>query len=232
MPTRAAAVRSTVEQALHGRRLLSHPFYRRWEQGLLEPPELAEYAEQYRHVESALPAVLETVASTLPPGRARQLVEANLADERGDGDGGGEAHTAMFERFASAISARPAAPASRATRQLVRTQEIAASSDAVAGMAALAAYEIQAAEVASSKSEGLRRHYGLGPDATEFWDVHAELEDLHGAWSLEALARTGARPDDVKRAARAAADAWWAMLDEREARSQLVGMASSTRGST
>ena len=39
----------------------------------------------------------------------------------------------------------------------------------------------------------------------------------HGDWAVEALAMLGADADEVADAARRAADAWWALLDEREA---------------
>ena len=39
----------------------------------------------------------------------------------------------------------------------------------------------------------------------------------HGDWAVEALAEMDAEPDEVADAARRAADAWWALLDEREA---------------
>ncbi|MGH9080264.1 MAG: hypothetical protein ACRDYE_09380 [Acidimicrobiales bacterium] len=39
----------------------------------------------------------------------------------------------------------------------------------------------------------------------------------HGEWAIDALARCGAGRSGAFRAARRAADAWWALLDEREA---------------
>ena len=44
--------------ALTGRYLLSHPFYRRWEEGGLAEGELGAYAEQYRLIERELPLTL------------------------------------------------------------------------------------------------------------------------------------------------------------------------------
>jgi pyrroloquinoline-quinone synthase len=226
-----AVVRSAVEEALTGARLLDHPFYRRWEQGLLELDELAAYAMQYRHVERALPAILESVASGLPHSRSRALVEANLADERGDPERGQAAHAELFESFAAAVSASDVAPASSATAELVQIETDAASRDPATAIAMLAAYEIQAAAVASTKAEGLRRHYGLGDEGTEFWDVHAELEERHGSWSIEALASLGASPEEVRSGASAAAGAWWRLLDEREGERQSAAMPASTAGS-
>src|ERR1700684_2035807 len=94
-----------LAEAIVGRHLLSHPFYRRWEAGALTEGELSAYAEQYRHVEQALPLVLRTVIAQLPEGAARDRVTANLADE----EGVPEPHVALFESFATAVGARPSA---------------------------------------------------------------------------------------------------------------------------
>ena len=60
-----------LAEAIVGRRLLTHPFYRRWEAGSLTEGELAAYAEQYRHIERALPVTLAAIADALPAGHAR-----------------------------------------------------------------------------------------------------------------------------------------------------------------
>ena len=52
---------------------------------------------------------------------------------------------------------------------------------------------------------------------TQFWDVHATMDADHGDWAVEALSLLGADADEVAVATRRAADAWWTMLDEREA---------------
>jgi pyrroloquinoline quinone (PQQ) biosynthesis protein C len=86
----------------------------------------------------------------------------------------------------------------------------------VAALAGLAAYETQASAIASTKAEGLRRRYGVDAAGTEFWDVHAAMDEDHGDWAIEALLVLGAEPSDVATSARRGADAWWAFLDERE----------------
>ena len=80
----------------------------------------------------------------------------------------------------------------------------------------VAAYEVQASDIAASKSEGLRRHYGLDEEATYFWDVHRTQESEHADWSVEALAELGADPDIVQAAATVSADSWWLFLSERD----------------
>jgi pyrroloquinoline-quinone synthase len=201
-----------LDDILSSRRLLSHPFYRRWEAGTLELFELASYAAQYRHFEAALPDVLEHVATALPEGRARKLVEANLHDERAVP----ESHLDLFDAFADAVGA-PDAEMTPATRALVELYTSLADLSPVAALSAVAAYEVQAPTVAASKADGLRLRYGIDDDGARFWDVHAGVDELHGAWMLEALGLVADGPDDVAGPATSASEAWWAFLDEREA---------------
>ena len=208
----AAEVHDLLAAVLAGRRLLDHPFYRRWEAGTLEPDELARYAEQYRHVEDALPGVLGAVVAGLPEGTARELVAANLADEVAPPD----THLVLFDLFAGAVGAEASRPAGPSAAALVRCQREAAAAGPVPGLSALAVYEVQAAEVATTKAAGLRSRYGLEDPATRFWDVHAGLESDHGDWLCTALAALGADADEVVQAATTAARRWWEFLDERE----------------
>jgi pyrroloquinoline quinone (PQQ) biosynthesis protein C len=207
-----AQIHEVLADALTGRHLLTHPFYRRWEAGTLAEGELATYAEQYRLLERELPLTLAAVAAQLPEGRARQLVEANLADELGTP----APHAALFESFADAAGARSRVAPTAATVALLAAVRAAAASDPVAALAMVAAYEVQAADIADSKAAGLRLHYGMDSRGTQFWDVHATQEVAHADWSAEALAALDADPAVVQAAARVAADAWWAFLTERE----------------
>jgi pyrroloquinoline quinone (PQQ) biosynthesis protein C len=201
-----------LAEAIVGRHLLTHPFYRRWEAGTLTEGELAAYAEQYRHIERELPVTLAAIAAALPPGRARELVEANLADELGSP----EPHTELFETFAGATGARPDAPATPSTAALLSVVRTTAANDPVAALAMVAAYEVQAADIAVSKGDGLRRHYGFEEDGTRFWDVHRTQEVEHAGWSMDALTALNADPDVVQAAATVSADSWWLFLSERD----------------
>jgi len=209
----AATLETAVRARLRDRMLLDHPFYRRWSEGGVGADELRAYAAQYRHFEAMLPAHLEAVAATAGHPALRDQALRNLADEAG----ASPTHLDLFERFASAIDAPAHTDPSPAMERLLDTCRDAARRGAAPGFAALLAYEIQAPAVASSKAAGLRDHAGLDGEALDFWNVHARLDSDHAAWALDALAESGAAQDDVVDAAGAAADAWWAFLDEREA---------------
>ena len=207
-----------IADVLSERRLLDHPFYRRWEAGTLAKRELAAYAGQYRHFERALPEILERVVDGLAEGPVRQLVQANLDDERAVP----APHVALFEDFASAVGAPLAVGATRATSELIASYHRASQDGPAAALASLAVYEVQAPAVALSKAEGLRAHYGLDAAGTRFWDVHAHMDELHAQWALDAVAALAHAPADVAGAARDAADAWWAFLEDREAEAPLA----------
>jgi len=210
---RNAQIQRALADALAERHLLTHPFYQRWEAGGLAQSELAAYAEQYRLIERELPLTLAAIASQLDEGPARSLVEANLADELGEP----APHLALFESFAEASGARPNVASTEATADLLAAVRAVSSSDPVAALSMVAAYEVQAADIAASKADGLRRHYGMDADATRFWDIHTLQEAAHADWSIEALAELDADPAAVLAAAEVAAEAWWSFLDEREA---------------
>ena len=212
-----APLAAAFASSLEGRMLLTHPFYRRWEAGELRSQELAEYAVHYRAFEAVLPTVLEAVVERLRADggvEAADLVARNLADELGSP----RSHLELFDEFASALPddavARSAGPAAVALADTYRSLAEQSPAAAVAGRAA---YETQAAAIAATKGDGLRRWYGMDAAGTAFWDVHATMDADHGDWSIEALTLLDADPAEVADASLRAADAWWALLDEREA---------------
>jgi pyrroloquinoline-quinone synthase len=206
-------IEEALRDAIEGRQLLTHAFYRRWEAGTLAEGELAAYAEQYRLIERELPVTLSAIAAELPEGRSRTLVQANLADEMGRP----APHAELFESFATSAGAASDVAPTAATAALLAAVRAAASSDPMEALAMVAAYEVQAADIAATKADGLRRHYGMDAEGTRFWDVHVSQEAEHAGWSVEALSALQADPAVVHAAAKVAADGWWSFLSEREA---------------
>lgn len=210
-----AAILAVVEEALDGRRLLSHPFYQRWSRGELSREELGAYAAQYRFIEAGLPGWLESIRECAGSPEARELVQSNLDDEVG----GSVTHLELFDRFAASVGA--AKPGTTeigpATRSLLETHDELVALSAAEGLTAVLAYELQSPEISASKSAGLRSQYGVDDGSVAFWDVHALVEGDHAGWTLDAVVAAGGEPSTAGPAARRAADAWWAFLDEREA---------------
>ncbi|HET9050955.1 MAG TPA: iron-containing redox enzyme family protein [Candidatus Dormibacteraeota bacterium] len=208
-------LRAAVDAALDGRRLIEHPFYRRWVAGGVGVDEIRAYTAQYRHFEASLPGVLTAAAAGFEQPAARAALERNLADETGTG-GDGPSHLELLDRLATSIDAPPAVPTA-ATVRLVSAYAALAAQGPVAGTAAVLAYETQVPELAAAKSAALQAQLGLDRDDVAFWEVHAGLDGDHAGWGLDALAAAGATPHAVGAAAGAAAAAWWDFLDEREA---------------
>jgi pyrroloquinoline-quinone synthase len=196
--------------ALNDRQLLDHPFYQRWEEGLLTRDELTHYAEQYRHFETMMPGFLTRLRDELSPGEARDLVEANLMDEVSS-----PSHLELFERFATCFDATDAAP-SPAMGALLDAYDDVARQGTVSALAGLLAYESQGAAVADTKGMGLAKHYNAPPEALVFWNEHSSIEGDHAEWTFDALTSLDPDLNDVRAAARRVGDAWWAFLDERE----------------
>lgn len=211
---------TVIEEITDARHLLNHPFYRSWEEGALTKSDLGSYAEQYRYFEEALAEVLATTASSLEDEKARQLTEANLADELSNP----APHVELFDGFGDAVGARKESRATGATCRLVDLYRQAAAESPAAALAVISAYETQAAEIASTKAESLRRYYGLTAAQTEFWDVHATMERDHASWTVDALESLGADTKDLETWASRSADAWWEFLDDRES-ARLAGSA-------
>lgn len=207
----ASEVSAAIDRSLDGLRLLNHPFYRSWQEGLLAERDLALYAEQYRHFERSLPVVLSAIAGDLPGGEARRLVVQNLDDESSRP----EAHVRLFEGFADAVGARAKSDASNATRDLIDVYAEAVKQGPVPALAVIAAYEVQAGDIASTKAGSLKEKYGLTSEGTRFWDVHSEMEGEHADWTVEALNILEADPDEVAEWSGRSAKAWWSFLDDQ-----------------
>jgi pyrroloquinoline-quinone synthase len=213
-----SGISSVIGAALDGKRLLDHPFYRRWEAGEVTVGELADYAGQYRHFENYVPGFLGALVASLPEGPGRDLVAANLADELGDP----VPHVELFERFAAAVGA-PVTEPSPAMAELLGVHDDLLARSARHGLAGFLAYESQAADVADRKADGLKRHYGLDQDAVSFWAHHAEVDVRHAEWARQALDDMDYEQESLEPSVRLAADAWWRFLDEREAARRPVG---------
>lgn len=203
-------LRDTIDNALADRKLLDHPFYRRWEAGELNEGELASYAEQYRYFETMLPTFLLQLSEQLPEGLARDSVLDNYRDEVSS-----PSHLELFEQFASFYDAS-SAPISPAMQTLVASYDEVLRRSPEAALAGLLAYEYQGAAIADSKADGLVKHFNASSDAAMFWTIHGTIEEDHATWTIEALLSLEPDETDVECAARLVGEAWWAFLDERE----------------
>ena len=106
---------------------------------------------------------------------------ANLADEPSVP----VAHVDLFAGFAAAVGAKDAVAATDATRALVDFQLSAAASGPVAGLGAIAAYEMQAGAIASSKAAGSGPTTGSTNREPGSGTSTLTMEAAHAGWSMD-----------------------------------------------
>jgi pyrroloquinoline-quinone synthase len=203
-----------LAEATRPARILEHPFYEAWRKGDLTRDDLAFYAAQYWRQVEAFPAYLGALVARLPDGAAA-VVRANLADEV-DGD-----HQGMWLAFADAVGATPesvhAARPEPETAACVDAFSRATTSASLAfALGMIYGYESQTPEVATTKADGLRTHYGIDGRGVEYFEEHGEIDVEHAAELAGALAAVVASEEELADAAagaRAGADAIWGLLD-------------------
>lgn len=210
-----ATIAQRLDEVVATKKLLDHPFYEAWAAGTLTTEDLNFYSRQYwRQVES-FPAYLDHLAERLPEGVARSTVLENLADERNDD------HPGLWLRFAEALDAAPqevyaTAPEPETTR-CVKTFQLACDDAPLPfALGMLYAYESQTPDVAQTKVEGLRDHYGVEGEPVEYFRLHGELDVEHAKGLAAALAEVTTTEEDVRQAeagAATGAGAIWGLLD-------------------
>lgn len=212
-----------LDRMIDDRHLLKHPFYTRWSEGTLPLEALQDYARQYYAFESAFPRFLSAIHSRTESAPVRQQLLDNLWDE----EHGRENHAELWLRFAEGIGVSRdevrGAERNEATQALVDFYtELSREAPVAAGVAALYAYERQVPQVAGSKIDGLKKHYGIDDGrATAFFAVHGVLDVEHSGAEREMLGQLAADADPapIEEATKQALDAWWAFLsavDERQ----------------
>jgi pyrroloquinoline-quinone synthase len=203
-----------IDRLIASRRLLDHPFYVAWSQGTLTPEALRLYAAQYYQWVSAFPTWLSATHSNAPDLAMRQEILENLIDE----ERGADNHPELWLRFCEALGltredVMRTEPLAETREALVAMKDVCRAEPAVAGLAALYAYEVQQPEVMKVKREGLRDLYGVTA-GHEYFTVHETLDVEHSAGERALLA---ARADEhdaaVLDSVGVALDATYRLLD-------------------
>jgi pyrroloquinoline-quinone synthase len=188
-----------IDEARARWNVLDHPFYLRWERGDLTRDDLAYYAGEYRHAVVAL---------------------ADAAAVGGDAEHAAEekAHIDLWDDFAAALEAPLDREPSTETRECAEAWR---PEDSLGARAVLYAVESGQPAISQTKLTGLVDHYGFtaGSKATEYFELHSNLDHEHAAASAEVLSK--ASPEDADRlvaAAEAALKGNWRLLDGVESR--------------
>src|SRR5512132_3353323 len=194
-----------LEDARSRWNVLEHSFYVRWSNGELIPEELSSYAGEYRHAVVALAEGLAAAARSAEPA-LRARLEAHAAEEAG--------HVALWDDFAAAAGAAREVDPRHETRDCVTAWT--AGRDTLEGLVAAYAIESGQPAISRTKLEGLLGHYGFekGP-ATEYFTIHATLDEQHAARSRELIEErlAGADEERLLAIAEGALRGNWALLD-------------------
>jgi pyrroloquinoline-quinone synthase len=209
-----------LDRMIDDRHLLNHSFYTKWANGTLPREALQEYARQYYAFESSFPRFLSTLHSRTESAEVRQQILENLWDE----EHGSQNHAELWLRFAEGIGVTRddvrSAPRNEATEALIEFySSTTREAPLEAGVAAVYAYERQVPQVASSKIEGLRKHFDVDDARTlKFFVVHGILDVEHSTAEREMLGELAmdADPAPVEKATAGALDAWWTFLSAVE----------------
>ena len=183
-------IREALDRDVLARNLLEHPFYRAWSAGTLPASSLAAYAREYGAFVATLPHAWAT------------LGDAETAEEERE-------HARLWDAFARALQTavgEAEVPEVRALVDLASRQFAEPASAA----GALYAFERQQPATATSKLEGLRAFYSLGPEAERYFDEHTRNQ--HEAEKLAARI-DGMDADGRARAAAACRDMSEALWD-------------------
>jgi pyrroloquinoline-quinone synthase len=216
--TRPSALCDRIDAIIAEKSILKHPFYQRWQAGEMTLDELKGYTGQYYHHVLAFPKYVSGTHANCDDLADRQELLENLREE----EEGPNNHPELWLRFGEAIGLQredmtEAVPLPETTALDESFRRITKDSPFIAGIAALYAYESQVPEVAATKMDGLKRHYGINsPDGLRFFVVHHSLDVEHSAVTRNMVARYAETPGAEETATRAveeACDALWGFLD-------------------
>ena len=169
-----------LNQKLDQYHLLNHPFYKSWNEGKLNREMIKDYAEQYYQHVKAFPRYISATHSLCEDIEKRKILLENLNDEENrDAD-----HPKLWKNFALAMGADAEKIEKVKTDQF--TQDMIDNffkngrSSYAEGLASLYTYERQIPEIAETKIQGLKKHYGVNSkEGLQFFVAHKEADVYH-----------------------------------------------------
>lgn len=209
-----AALFQAIQATIAEKHMLNHPFYHVWSQGKLTKEELADYLAQYFYLEAAFPRFMSGLhARTLDETMRQKMLENLIHEEHGPHN-----HVAQLLRLAQQAFGLTQAqileigPNEKTTTLIQAFEEATRSEDIQEGLAAMIVYKQQVSDVAQTKLEGLKEHYGVRDEkALEFYSTHAEVNrDYHHM--LDQIVTEG-EVNKVLNKVRTIRDAFWEFLD-------------------
>ena len=176
-----------LNQKLDKYHLLNHPFYKSWNEGKLTREIIKDYAEQYYQHVKAFPRYISATHSLCEDIEKRKILLENLNDEENrDAD-----HPKLWKNFALAMGADAEkieeVKADQFTQNMIDNFFKNGRSTYAEGLASLYTYERQIPEIAETKIQGLKKHYGVhSKEGLEFFVAH-KAADVHHRVECEKL---------------------------------------------
>ena len=178
----------TLKSTLAPYHLLKHPFYREWVKGSLPKECIKNYARQYYSHVSAFPRYISALHSICEDPKQRPVLLENLNDEEG---ARGEPHPKLWADFALGLGLSQEqlnnTTPCNSIQELIKAFFSYCRSSYPKGLSALYSYEYQVPEVAETKIQGLKAHYGIkDKKSLLFFHVH-KTADIEHRQAIEAL---------------------------------------------
>jgi len=197
--------------------LLKHPFYKKWNDGLLSIECLQDYASQYYQNVEAFPRYVSGVHSNCDDLKSRQILLGNLIDE----ENGEENHPELWLRFAESLGLSRkqivGTTVKQHTKELVNGLLQLTKESYASGLGALFAYENQIPDVATSKIAGLKQFYGYKSEnpGLKFFTVHIGADQWHSKECADLLDKLDEEDKNIATdAALKSAKLLWSFLDQ------------------
>lgn len=208
------ALFDSIQEVIGEKHMLNHPFYQVWSKGELTKEELADYLAQYFYLEAAFPRFMSGLhARTMDETMRQKMLENLIHEEHGPNN-----HVAQLVRLAEQSFGMTKAQIleigpNEKTQAIIKAfEEATQSKDIEEGLAAMIVYKQQVSDVAQTKLEGLKDHYGVTDErALEFYTTHSEVNrDYHQM--LDGIVTEGG-VQKVLNKVRTIRDAFWGFLD-------------------
>ena len=187
-----------LNKKLDSYHLLNHPFYKSWNDGKLTREIIKDYAEQYYQHVKAFPRYISATHSLCEDLEKRKVLLENLQDEEKDGAD----HPKLWKNFAISVGANNKkienVKKEKFTKELIDNFFKHGRSSYAEGLASLYTYERQIPEIAETKINGLKKHYGVtSKEGLEFFEVH-KAADVYHRQACEKLLDEMSKEEQVK----------------------------------
>ena len=179
---------SILKEIIKPYHLLQHPFYQKWNKGVLNKKVLQEYSKQYFHHVEAFPRCISAIHSNCTELENRLILLGNLIEEEDKENH----HPGLWLKFANGLGINSEdvkdAKLNQETKELIDGFLDITKNSYAKGLGALYTYEYSVPEVAKSKIMGLSKFYGINDAETiKFFTVHIQADEWHSEECLNLL---------------------------------------------